>query len=57
VDALVASKYSADLTQFIHVVAEDMRNTLDDFKQDMNSSLLRQVRALVQQIQGEAQGN
>jgi hypothetical protein len=50
VDVSVASKYGADLTQFTRVVAEDMRNTLDSFKQDMNSSLPRQVRALVQQI-------
>jgi hypothetical protein len=43
VDVSVASKYGADLTQFTRVVAEDMRNTLDSFKQDMNSSLPRQV--------------
>jgi hypothetical protein len=52
----VASKYGTDLTQFTCVVVEDMRNMLDSFKQDMNSSLPRQVRALVQQIQGETQG-
>jgi hypothetical protein len=33
-----------------------MHSTFDSFKQDMNSNLPRQVRALVQQIQGEAQG-
>jgi hypothetical protein len=33
-----------------------MSNTLDSFKQDMNHSLLRQVRVLVQQINGVAQG-
>jgi hypothetical protein len=37
-------------------VAEDIRSTLDSFKQDMDSSLPRQVWALVQQIQGEVQG-
>jgi hypothetical protein len=33
-----------------------MHSMFDSFKQDMNSNLPRQVRALVQQIQGEAQG-
>jgi hypothetical protein len=56
VDVSVASKYSADLTQFTRVVAEDMRNALETFKQDLNGSLPRQVRAVVQQIHGESQG-
>jgi hypothetical protein len=47
VDVSVASKYEADLTQFTHVVAEDMLSTLDAFKNDLNSSLPRQVRSLV----------
>jgi hypothetical protein len=33
-----------------------MCNMLDSFKQDLNSSLPRQVRAVVQQIHREAQG-
>jgi hypothetical protein len=53
VDVSVVSKYSADLTQFMDVVAEDKRNTLDAFKQDFNANLPRQVRAMVQQISGE----
>jgi hypothetical protein len=56
VDVSVASKYGADLTQFTHVIAEDMRNTLKTFKQDLNGNLLRQVRAVVQQIHGKSQG-
>jgi hypothetical protein len=56
VDVSVASKYRADLPQFTHVVAEDMRHTIDSFKQDLNSNLPRQVTALVQQINGETQG-
>jgi hypothetical protein len=32
VDVSVASKYGADLTQFMRLVAEDMRNTLETFK-------------------------
>jgi hypothetical protein len=56
VDVSVASKYVADLTQFTHVVAEDMCNMLYSFKQDMDSNLPRQVRALLQHIHGVAQG-
>jgi hypothetical protein len=56
VDVLVASMYGANLTQFTHVVAEDMCSTLDFFKTDLNNNLPRQVRSVVQQIQGEAQG-
>jgi hypothetical protein len=56
VDVSVASKYGADLTQLTHVVAEDMWNTLDAFKQDLGSNLPRQVRMLVQHINGESQG-
>jgi hypothetical protein len=37
-------------------MAEDMRNTFDTFKQDLNRSLPRKARALVQQINGEVQG-
>jgi hypothetical protein len=48
VDVSVASKYGGDLTQFTRVVTEDMRSTLDSFKQDVNNNLPRQVRALVQ---------
>jgi hypothetical protein len=48
VDVSLVSKYDADLTQFTWVVDEDMRNSLDAFKQDMNNSLPRQVRALWQ---------
>jgi hypothetical protein len=33
-----------------------MHNTLETFKTDLNNNLPRQVRSVVQQIQGEAQG-
>jgi hypothetical protein len=56
VDVSVRSKYGTDLTQFMRVVAEDMRNMLETFKTDLNNSLPRQVRSVIQQIQGEAQG-
>jgi hypothetical protein len=56
VDVSIASKYGADLTQFTRVIPEDMCNTLDAFKQDLNGSLPRQERAVVQQINDESQG-
>jgi hypothetical protein len=37
-------------------MAEDLRSTFDALKQDLSSSLPRQVGAIVQQINGEAQG-
>jgi hypothetical protein len=55
VDVSVASKYGADLTQFTWVMAEDMRSTFNMLKQDLSNYLSKQVRALVQQINGEAQ--
>jgi hypothetical protein len=56
VDVSVTGKYRADLTQFTCIVAEDMKSMLDAFKQDLNGSLPRQVRAIVQQLSGESQG-
>jgi hypothetical protein len=56
VDVSVASMYGADLTQLTRVIVEDMHSTLDTFKQDMHNTLPRQVRAIVQQVNGEAQG-
>jgi hypothetical protein len=41
IDVSVAGMYGADLTQFTHVVVEDMRSMLDTFKQDLNSNLPR----------------
>jgi hypothetical protein len=55
VDGSVASKYGDDLTQFTRVMAEDLRSTFDALKQDLSSSLPRQVRTIVQQINGEVQ--
>jgi hypothetical protein len=56
VDVSVASKYDDDLTQFMRIIADDMHNTLETFKTDLHNTLPRQVRSVVQQIQGEAQG-
>jgi hypothetical protein len=55
VDVSVASKYGADLTQFTCIIADDMRNTLETSKTDLHNTLPRQVRSVVQQIQGETQ--
>jgi hypothetical protein len=56
VDVFVTSKYGADLMQFTRVMGECMHNTFDSLKQELNASLPRQVRALVQQINDEVQG-
>jgi hypothetical protein len=56
VDVSLAGKYGDDLTQFTRVMAEELCSTFDVLKQDLSSSLPRQVRAIVQQINGEAQG-
>jgi hypothetical protein len=54
VDVSVASKYGAD-TQFTRIIADDMHNTIESFKTYMHNTLPRQVRMVVQWIQGEAQ--
>jgi hypothetical protein len=56
VDVSVASTYGDDLTQFTPVMAEDLRSTFDALKQDLSSSLPRQVITIVQQISGEVHG-
>jgi hypothetical protein len=54
VDVSVASKYGIDITHFTCVIIENMHSTLKTFETDLNNNLLRQVRSVVQQIQGEA---
>jgi hypothetical protein len=56
VDVLISSKYGEDLTHLTRVMADAMRNMLDALRQDLNGSLPRQVRSMVQQINGETQG-
>jgi hypothetical protein len=56
VDVSVATKYATDLTQFTHIIADDMCNTLESLKTNLHNTLPRQVRLVVQQIQGEAKG-
>jgi hypothetical protein len=57
VNVSVASKYGAELAQFIQVITEEMRGMLDMFKQEMHNALPRQIRAIVQQVSREALGN
>jgi hypothetical protein len=43
IDISVASKYGVDLSQLTWVLAEDVRHTLDAFKQDWDNGLPRQI--------------
>jgi hypothetical protein len=55
-DVAVASKYSNDLSNLTRVITDDVCSTLESFKMDLQNALPRQIRSVVQQIQGEAQG-
>jgi hypothetical protein len=55
-DVAVASKYMNDLTNFTHTITEEVRSTLDTFKTDLQNTLPRQIRSVVQQVKGESQG-
>jgi uncharacterized alkaline shock family protein YloU len=48
-DVAVASKYGNDLTNFTHTITEEVRSTLDTFKTDLQNTLPRQIRSVVQQ--------
>jgi hypothetical protein len=52
-DVAVASKYGNDLSNFTRVITD---STLESFKTDLQNTLPRQIRSVVQQVQGEAQG-
>jgi hypothetical protein len=56
VDVTVASKYDNDLSNFTRVITDDARSMLESFKTDLQNTLYRQIRSIVQQVQGEAQG-
>jgi hypothetical protein len=45
-DVAVASKYGNDLTNFTHTIT--VRSTLDTFKTDLQNTLPRQIRSVVQ---------
>jgi hypothetical protein len=55
-DVVVASKYGNDLTNFTRTVIEEVRSTLDTFKSDLQNTLHRQIRSVVQQVHSESQG-
>jgi hypothetical protein len=55
-DVAVDSKYGKDLSIFMHVITDDVRSTLESFKTDSQNTLPRQIRSIVHQVQGEAQG-
>jgi hypothetical protein len=53
-DVAVASKFGNDLTNFTHAITE-VRCTLDTIETDLQNMLPRQIRSVVQQVQGESQ--
>jgi hypothetical protein len=55
-DVVVANKYGNDLSNFTRVIIDDVHSMLESFKTDLQNTLPRQIRSVVQQIQGEAQG-
>jgi hypothetical protein len=55
-DVAVASKYGNDLSSLTRVITDDVRSTLESFKTNLQNTLPRQIRSVVQQVQGETQG-
>jgi hypothetical protein len=55
-DVAVASKYGNDLTNFTRTITEEVSSTLHTFKIDLQNTLPRQIRSVVQQVHGESQG-
>jgi hypothetical protein len=53
---MVASKYWNDLTNFTCTITKEVRSNLDIFKTDLQNTLPRQIRSVVQQVHGESQG-
>jgi hypothetical protein len=51
-DVAVASKYGNNLMNFTRNITEEVHNILDIFKTDLQNTLPRQIRSVVQQIQG-----
>jgi hypothetical protein len=49
-DIVVASKYGIDLSNFTRVITDDVCSTLESFKTDLQSTLPRQIRSIVQQV-------
>jgi hypothetical protein len=55
-DVAVASKYGNDLTNITRTITEEERSTLDTFKTDLQNTLPRQIRSVMQQVHGESRG-
>jgi hypothetical protein len=53
-DVAVASKCGNDLSNLTHGITDDVHSMLESFKTDLQNTLLRQIRSVVQQVQGEA---
>jgi hypothetical protein len=59
IDVSVNSKYGADLEGITHTIMDNVRGTLESLRlgfREESESLPRQVRAMVQQVLGEAKG-
>jgi hypothetical protein len=55
-DIAAANKYGNDLSNLTCVITDDVCSALESFKTDLQNTLPRQIRSVVQQVQGEAQG-
>jgi hypothetical protein len=53
-DVAVASKYGNNLSNLMRVITDDVHSTLESFKTDLQNTLPRQIRSVVQEVQGEA---
>jgi hypothetical protein len=53
-DVAVASKYGNDLANSTHIITEEVHSTLDTFKTDLQNTLPRQIRSVVQQVHDES---
>jgi hypothetical protein len=56
-DVAVASKYGSDLMNFTRTITEEVHSTLDTFKTELQNTLPRQIRSVVQQVHGESRVN
>jgi hypothetical protein len=54
-DIAVVSKYGNDLTKFTHTITEEVHSTIDTFKTDLQNTLPRQSRSVVQQVKDKSQ--
>jgi hypothetical protein len=53
-DVEVASKYGNDIMNFSRTITEEVHSTLDTFNTDLQNTLPRQIRMVVQQVHGES---